>query len=83
MNKRDFLRALAKGNLEEAKRIKEALSQQETQINSIIAHYPEPMPDKPTKQQQSEFDKFCRKTERENPNCNIVYITVRERKRPE
>lgn len=83
MNKRDFVKALASGNLDEALRIKEALNSKENQANLFIAHYPEPLPKEPTKEQQREFDKFCKKTQRENPDKNIVYITIVERKQPE
>ena len=83
MNKRDFLRALAKGKTEEALRIIDELNSEAKDFERVVVHYPYPLADKPTKEQKSTFDKFCKKAEKEYPNKGIIYITVRERKPPQ
>ncbi|OJV48286.1 MAG: hypothetical protein BGO40_01845 [Chryseobacterium sp. 39-10] len=83
MNKRDFIKAIAGGNIREAQKIKAGFNSNENALNTITVFYPEPIPNEPTKEQQKAFEQFCRDAEKANPNKKIVFVTIADRKRPE
>ena len=75
MNKREFIKAVMRGDKAEALHIKNRLLGNVADRGLTVV-YKTPMSQKRTPQEKVAFERFVKKTQSQHPNKEILFITV-------